>query len=251
MSPSIALQLYSLREQLAQDFAGVIRRVADIGYRGVETAGFPGISVEQAARLFRELGLQTPSAHLPLPLGDEAAAALETAAQLGVQWVVCGMPPEDFSDGDRIRRVCERLNQADAVVRAHGYTLLYHNHWWEFQAMADGRYPYQIMLEALEPTVQFEIDTYWVRTAGHDPASVLAEFAGRAPLLHIKDGPATVDAPMTAVGQGVIDWTTVHERHTAEWWIVELDRCATDMFEAVAASYRYLTDKGYAAGRDH
>jgi sugar phosphate isomerase/epimerase len=105
------------------------------------------------------------------------------------------------------------------------------------------------LLEHLSPDVFLEIDTYWVKTAGVDPAAVLREIGRRAPLLHIKDGPAVQEAPMTAVGAGVLDWPAVAEASSAEWWIVELDRCATDIWEALQQSYTYLTGMRFVRGK--
>jgi sugar phosphate isomerase/epimerase len=111
--------------------------------------------------------------------------------------------------------------------------------------------------------VFFEVDTYWVKTAGSellfrsgllfrlDPAEVVRKLGERAPLLHIKDGPCLRDAPMTAVGQGVMDFPAIvaAAEGRTEWMIVELDSCATDMWKAVEESYRYLIEKGLAYGR--
>ncbi|NWG15933.1 MAG: sugar phosphate isomerase/epimerase [Chloroflexi bacterium] len=251
MAAPLALQLYTLRDSLAVDFAGGIRRVAEAGYLGVETAGFKGTTVQEAVRLFQEHGLEVVSAHSALPLDDQKNEVLDTMAALGCKRLVCPwLPPEEFVSRDSIRRACDRLNQADAVARENSLTLLYHNHWFE-PAPVDGTPAYQIMIEYLEPTVLFEIDTYWVKVGGLDPAAVVRELGSRAPLLHIKDGPAVdKDQPMVAVGAGALDWPSVIEAAVhADWLIVELDRCATDMWEAVVQSYHYLTGKGYARGR--
>lgn len=250
MSKPIGLQLYTLRDVLPNDFEGVIRRIAELGYAGVETAGFSGTTTADAAKLFHSLGLQVPAAHSPLPLGDKKNEVLETLGLLGCKYLVCAfIPPDEFKTVDQIKASCERLNEANAVARAAGYTLVYHNHWWEYQPV-DGWYPYQVMVENLDPTVQFEIDTYWVKTAGLDPAAVIRELGDRVPLLHIKDGPANTEAPMLAVGEGVMDFPPIIEAaDSAEWLIVELDRCATDMIEAVTKSYHYLVNKGLARGK--
>jgi sugar phosphate isomerase/epimerase len=137
------------------------------------------------------------------------------------------------------------------VARANGLMLFYHNHWFEYQ-LTDGRYPYKTLIDCLNPTVKFEVDTYWVKTGGPDPADILRQLGPRAPLLHIKDGPANDRSqPMVAVGDGTMDIGSIIQasQATAEWLIVELDRCATDMLEAVRKSYIYMTEKGYASGR--
>lgn len=248
----VALQLYTLREALAQDFEGVIRRIAAMGYAGVETAGIYGDGPTAAARLFEELGLRVCSAHSDPPLGDTASPVLETMAALRcTTLVVPYIPPEEFTSEEKIKAHCERLNEANRVAQANGLTLAYHNHDWEFRAaeVLGGRRPFDIMLDLLDPTVQFEIDTYWVAVGGSDPLATVQMLGARAGLLHIKDGPLDRDLPMQAVGAGKMDFPPIIAASEAQWLIVELDHCATDMLEAVQQSYTYLTDGGLARGR--
>jgi len=249
MAAPIAIQLYTVRDALKQDFTGVIRQIADIGYVGVETAGFPGTTPREAKRLFNDLGLAVPSAHLPMPVGADAQQALETAEVLDCSYVVSGLGADQFATRDAIQRACALFNQAHTTATAAGFKFAIHNHWWEFENV-DGRFVYQVMLEELDPAVLFELDVYWIQTAGVDPQSVVAELGSRAPLLHIKDGPAVQDAPMVAVGSGVLDISTIIAAGQAstEWLIVELDRCATDMVTAVTQSYQYLVGGGLARG---
>jgi len=110
---------------------------------------------------------------------------------------------------------------------------------------------YQIMLELLDPDIFFEIDTYWVQTAGVDPAQVVRELGPRVPILHIKDGPCVKSEPMTAVGDGVMDFAEIVQAGggITEWLIVELDRCATDMMVAVEKSLKYLVEQGLGSGK--
>ncbi len=249
--PAIAVQLYSVREALAQDFESTVRRIADMGYAGVETAGFPGTTAEKAAALFEELGLAVPSAHAPLPLGDKQTSVLETMSALGCKRLVNpAMPRDMYQDVAGVLKVCEMLNEAYQVCAANGISLGVHNHWWEFEPV-DGTLPYELYLENLEPDIFFQLDTYWIRTAGLDPAKFIKELGPRAPLLHIKDGPATKEAPMVAVGQGVMDLQAIASAAAghADWWIVELDRCASDMLTAVEVSFNYLIDAGLAQGK--
>jgi len=245
MTLPIALQTYTVREQMATDFEGTIRRVAAIGYGALETTfEIPGTTWNKAASLFRELGLRVPAAHTPLPLGQSQGPVLDFADQMGLSYLVSMHGPNDFKHIDQIRRICDQYNQAAAVAAQHGLALAYHNHWWEFE-MVEGRLAFDVMLEYLDPAVGFEVDTYWVQTAGHDPAAVVQRLGERAPLLHIKDGPATVEDPMVAAGQGTMDFhAIVAAASGAQWLIVELDRCATDMLVAVEQSHRYLVQEG-------
>jgi sugar phosphate isomerase/epimerase len=244
MTVPIALQLYTVREALAEDFAGVIERIADIGYVGVEPIfNLPGTTTEEAAKLFEELGLEVPSTHVPLPLGEDRNRVLDVMAAFHCRRLISMKGPDSFETLDLIRQTCDLFNEAYAVAAENGMAFGIHNHWWECQQVA-GRYVYQVMLEHLEPAIFFELDTYWVQTAGLDPVQVVKELGPRVPLLHIKDGPAVKDEPQVAVGDGALDVPRIVQvaEGTAEWLIVELDRCATDIMAAVERSYQYLYD---------
>jgi sugar phosphate isomerase/epimerase len=253
MTAPIALQLYTLRDSLAQDFTGVIKKVAALGYVGVETAGNYGSSPQTGARLFKDLGLQVCSAHFPLPLGDNQTEVLDTAAVLGCNRIVVSGTPRDLKTVEQAKRFCDSCNEANQVAQAHGLFLGIHNHWWEFDRLEDGRTVFQAMQDLLAPTVIFELDVYWTQTGGASPAKLVSELGRRASLLHIKDGPCVVGQPMTAVGEGVVDIPAVIEagNGTTDWLIVELDECATDMLEAVQKSYQYLVGKGLARGNQN
>ena len=251
MPAPISLQLYSLREQAAKDYAGTITRVADMGYVGVEPAGYPGTTVEDAARLYRNLDLQVGSAHLGLPVGADKQSNIDQAGILGVQHMVSGKGPNDFATLDLVKATCELFNEAAANARAAGFRFSIHNHWWEFSRLEEtGELVYKHMLEYLSDEVCFEVDTYWVQTGGCDPAAVVAELGSRCPLLHIKDGPCDRNRAMQPCGEGLLDFPAIVAAAgaTTEWMIVELDRCDTDMVEAVAKSYRYLVGQGLATG---
>jgi sugar phosphate isomerase/epimerase len=235
---------------MESNFDGVVEQVAQMGYAGVEPAGFPGSSPEKAGKLFKNLGLEVPSAHLPMPIGDHKNSTLDAAHALDTTRLIAGFGPDNFETVDKIRAICETINEASAVANGHGMTFGYHNHWWEF-LQVDGRYGYEIMLEHLSPEVFFEVDIYWVQTGGPDPAEVVSKLGSRAPILHVKDGPCDKDLDMTAVGEGKVDTAGVIQagsEHT-EWLIVELDRCGTDMVEAVEKSFSYLVDNGLGQGK--
>jgi sugar phosphate isomerase/epimerase len=248
--PPIALQLYTVREALAQEFNATVRRVAAMGYAGVEPYAFPGTTAEAAGQLFRELGLVVPSCHSPMPLGDQKSQVLETMAALDCRRIVSGLGSGHFKTADLVRAACDRFNEAHEVAAANGLHFGIHNHWWEFETL-DGRLVFELMLELLHPDIFFQIDTYWVKTAGPDPAAIVHQLGRRAPLLHVKDGPAERDAPMVAVGQGTLDFRSIVAagEGNIQWLIVELDHCATDMMAAVNESYDYLVSEGLGHGR--
>jgi sugar phosphate isomerase/epimerase len=248
----IGLQLYSVREALAEDFEGTVRRVAEMGYIGVEPYGGLPTDLNDAAALFNELGLQVFNSHVGIPEGDGKEALLKIAEAFNLSQVaIAFLPPEQFETIDAIKRSCEQLNQANEFAKSNNLKLGYHNHWWEFKEL-DGQSTLELILAELEQDIFLEVDTYWVQAGGMDVLSMLEAVGSRAPLIHVKDGSTDPEDSMLAVGDGkmpvpgIIDVTA----STAEWYIVELDRCETDMLKAVEKSYEYLTSNGYAKGNN-
>ncbi len=242
MPPKIALQLYTLRDLTRNDFEGVVRKVAAMGYDGVETAGFDGSSLEAAKKLFAQLHLEVCGTHVPMPLSEKKKEVIETALAFGCKYLtVPHIGPNDVKDLDAVKDLCDRLNQSQAVAKENGLTLAIHNHWWEY-ARLDGRLIADIMLELLDPAVCFELDTYWILVGGSDPAERVAKIGARAPLLHIKDGPGVREAAQTAIGDGVMDFKAIRKAggaHT-EWWIMEADRVDGDPLAAVEKSLKAM-----------
>lgn len=252
MRAPIAVQLYSLREEAGRDFAGVIERVGRIGYAGVELASLHGMAPAELRRRIADAGLEIASAHVQAPRGEAAARVLDEQDALGNRTLVVPFAaPDRFKTVDGIRAVAAELNESHANARARGMSLGYHNHFWEFEIAHGGKCAHELLFAELEPEIFAEIDTYWARVGGRDPAKVVAELGPRARLLHLKDGPADgYKSPMTAVGEGTLDFPAIVAASDAvKWHIVELDACATDMFEAVEKSYRFLTGRGLSRGR--
>jgi sugar phosphate isomerase/epimerase len=166
---------------------------------------------------------------------------LDILAVLDCRTIVSGFGPDRFTTLDLTRKACDELNHAGALAQGYGLRLCVHNHWWEYLPV-EGSYPYKVMLERLDPMIGFEVDTYWVKTAGCDPVAVVREMGKRAPFLHIKDGPAIREKPQVAVGDGVLDIPAIIKagQGSTEWLIVEFDSCATDILTAVEKSYQYL-----------
>ncbi len=237
----LGVQLYSVREQITADRDGVLRRLAQIGYGAVEPydplddpAGFRAIA--------DELGLAIPSTHGPV-LSDRREELAAAAATLGIEaLIVPAVPAAEFADQAAVSRTAQRLNEAAAWAAGHGLHVGYHNHYWEFTELADGRPALDALADELVPEVFLEIDVYWAVVAGVDVPDLLKRLADRVGYLHVKDGPGTVDDPMTAVGAGTLPIADIlAAAPPGARRVVELDRCATDVFDALADSHRYLS----------
>lgn len=252
MAAPIAVQLYTVWDHLDKDYKGTLTRIAEMGYVGIETCGYNhGVPAKDAVRLFKDLGLILCSAHVGLPIGDNVQKVLDEAAVAGCKRVISGYGGDGFKTTDAIKATCDKFNNAAENVAKAGLSFGIHNHWWEFEKLADGTPAYKVMLEHVDPRVFFELDVYWIQTGGCNPAAIVTEFGKRAPLLHIKDGPCVHKQPMTPVGEGKVDIPEVVKaaKNHAEWLIVELDTCATDKLDAVGRSHQYLVSGKLAQGR--
>jgi sugar phosphate isomerase/epimerase len=249
MAKPVALQLYSVRDYCKDDFCGTLKKVAEIGYKGVEFAGLYGHSAEEVAGWVKDLGLEVASSHVAFPTKENVNQLVDELKTLGSKYLITGFGPDDFKTVDQCKRVAERFEEAAALLKGTGITLGAHNHWWEFLPV-DGQIPHDILMEGA-PSIVAELDVYWTAYAKADPAKVVAAKKSRIPLLHIKDGTLEEGKPHTAVGAGVLDMPAIigaADPNVLEWLIVELDSCETDMMEAVEQSYRYLTSSGLGFG---
>jgi sugar phosphate isomerase/epimerase len=241
MKKPIGTQLYSVRNELDKDFEGTLRKLAAMGFDGVELAGLPkGVTPQAAVALLKELKLAVVGGHMALPLGDQKNQVIEAAKALGCKTIINSKSAADFKTLDLIKQSCEQFNEAGRNATQAGLRLAVHNHWYEFEKIGD-RLVFDVMLEHLAPEVLFEIDTYWARTAGADPAAAITRLGARAPLIHIKDGPCVLGQPMVAAGTGAMKFPPILKAaQHAEWLVVELDACATDMMDAMRNSLAYL-----------
>jgi sugar phosphate isomerase/epimerase len=254
--PKAGLQLCTVRAALERDFEVTMRRVADTGFLGIETCALPAnVQLDRAAKTFRDLGLTVLGMHVELPVGEKREVALQLAdAYRCDRGIDAGWPQGDkYKDVAATRRTADIYNETAAFLARRGLHFGLHNHWWEFER-TDGIVPFYYLLEHLDTRVFFEIDTYWAKTAGADPAKVVADFGARVPLLHIKHGPAVEGDAMyrqVPAGAGGMDFPAIAGAGggNTEWMIVEFDEFAGDIFEGISRSYAYLTANGLATGR--
>lgn len=253
----IGLQLYSVRKEIEKDFEGTMKKVADIGYAGIETYFLPEkISLDYGAKIFKNAGLKVFSMHAELPVGKDKDAALKMADAYNCDRLVYHGWPEGgkFKTMDATKHTAEVYNESAAFLKSRGIHFGLHNHWWEFEKTGYGIYPAYYLLQNLDKEIFFEIDTYWAKTAGQDPAKVVHDFGKRAPLLHIKDGPAIMGKKsyeQVPAGEGVMDFKAIVKSggSNIKWMIVEFDEYDGDIFKGISGSYEYLTKNGLVEGK--
>ena len=242
-SNPLALALYSVRDELAAGREQILSRIAESGYGAVE----PAEVVTDPERLRDELdrcGLAACSTHAKL-LGDgDADAAFRGTQIVGAGTVIAADYPQDrFTSADSIRAVAADLNRLAARAAGYGLRLGYHNHDFELSSIVGGRPALEVLADALDPAVILEVDTYWAAVGGQDVPALLRRLGDRVRYLHVKDGPiGTREGDMmVAVGSGRMPVADILAAcPSAEWHVVELDRCATDMLTAVGDSLAWL-----------
>lgn len=270
MLPQITVQLYSVRKEAAADYEGTIRAIADMGFGNVEPAGFPGASIEEAAKLFNELNIKAPSWHGALPLGDDKNKIIDDALALGIKYIITGCPAdfkENYKTADTVKAMAEQYCIAAENAAPHGVQVGYHNHDWDL-VNVDGKPGYRYFLENTPETVLWEADLFWVARAGLDPVDFIKEIGPRGKVLHFKDGAVDTgdkfteaetedgkimisdSCPFLPAGTGQVDLIAAGKAATyTEYIAVELDSYEGDMMKAVQESYNYLTSNGIAEGR--
>ncbi|NLF31325.1 MAG: sugar phosphate isomerase/epimerase [Planctomycetes bacterium] len=243
----MAVQLYTVRNAIALDWIGTLGRIAEIGYEGIELWFRDWIDVDLLKRQTEASGLAVVGAHFPFNRMREGmkdiARYMKTLGCTDV--AVPAVRPRPTSSDDWKRRIGEVAAIADRCAEL-GMRLSYHCHFDEFDDRVDGGEAFEYIFATLGPErLKLELDTYFAAARGKDVAALLRRFAGRVPLLHVKDWAAgTRESPTdTVVGEGVIDWPAVlpeAARAGVEWCIVEQTTDPDDALACIARSYGYL-----------
>jgi sugar phosphate isomerase/epimerase len=260
----VGVQLYTVRDDMKKDFAGTIAKVAQIGYKEVEFAGYFDHSPAEIRSLLDKNGLTAPSCHLDLEtIEKQLPQTVEAAHTIGHTFIICPWIDEKVRKSpDGWKQVAASFNKAGEAVKKAGIQFGYHNHTFEFVPNNNlgGKMPYDFLLENTDPNlVKMEMDLCWISVTGNDPVSYFERFPGRFPLVHVKDVKELPKvAPdksgeftnsnfekdvMTSAGSGVIDWKRIFghaDKAGIQHYFVEHDAPA-DPFASIAASYKYLS----------
>lgn len=241
----IALQLYTVRDEMAKDFRGTVRKVAAMGYAGVEFAGTGDLSAEEIKALLDETGLKPAGFHSSLAaLETQFGDILRTCQVIGSKYVGVAYLPEDQRSLGGYRMAAQALNKYGAAFQEAGIQIYYHNHAFEFEPVEGQRGIDILYNETIPELVGLEIDVYWVAYAGASPAELIAKYPGRFPLIHLKDMTGQgAERTWAEVGAGTIDFQPIFQAAEANppaWYIVEQDRCAGPSLQSAELSLKNL-----------
>lgn len=199
----IGLQLYSIRDSIMKDIPGSIAKVAKMGYKFVEPAGYRnGKLYGMTPAAFKELcqsnGLTVISSHVGQALPDSAHMAsvmawwdtcIDAHVAVGAKYLVQPfMGQSAYRSLDTLKRYCDYFNMIGEKCKAKGLQFGYHNHDKEFSTQLEGQTMYDFMMTNTDPSkVTFEMDLYWARMGGVNPVDYFNKYPGRIQLWHIKD----------------------------------------------------------------
>lgn len=274
MNFSVALQVYSVRDFAEKDLEGSLQKIREMGYDGVELAGLYGRSYAEVKAAVEKAGLTLISAHVPLAdMLADPQGVLSGYAEMGCKYVAVPYLPEELRPGtEQFGKTVEDIRMLAGIAKEKGMSMLYHNHDFEFVKL-DGEYALDMLYRVIPADLlQTEIDTCWVNVAGEDPAAYVRKYAGRAPVVHLKDfymsnRDAESDGPFyeligvdkkaggenvfefRPVGYGLQDFPSIleaAEEAGAGWVVVEQDRPSMEKtsMECAQMSREYLKKIG-------
>jgi len=247
---SVGLQLYTVREDCAKDFRGTVKKVAEMGYEGVELAGDGGLTAAEMKALVEDCGLKVAGSHAGLPdLQAELDAVMAYNREIGNSRIVCPYLPQEYQDKGKAGylEAARILNEIGEKAGRNGFSFSYHNHSFEF-GREGGEYFLEILFAAADAkNLKSELDTYWVQHGGAVPADYIKKYAGRIELLHIKDMADDEKRSFAEIGAGVLDWDDIFraaESAGVAWYLVEQDVCQGPPLESARKSLDFLKSRG-------
>lgn len=242
MNTQIAVQLYTVRDETAKDFVGTLEKVMEIGYKGVEFAGFDDVPASRMKSVLDRLGLKAAGSHTSISLlTGKLDEVMAYNLEIGNKYIIC--PHYKFGNREDYINMAKVFDEIGEKCRANGLQFGYHNHDFEFTSF-DGVYGLDILYKQTKPeNMVAEIDTCWAYFAGVDPVSYIRKYNGRCPLIHLKDlrTKSKEEAEFFAeVGTGINDIpgiVSISKEIGSEWVIVEQDACYRPSLESIKISY--------------
>jgi sugar phosphate isomerase/epimerase len=252
----IGIQLYTLRNEMGKDPKGTLQKVAQLGYKEVETFGYNkgkwfGLTAPELKAVLKDNGLSSPSGHTFLASiflkdgwEDNWKKGVEDAKAIGQKYIVIPWLEEaNRKPIDNYKKIADGLNKAALICKQAGdIDVAYHNHDFEFFE-SDNQTGFDILMKETDPMVKMELDLYWVVKAGKNPLDLFAAHPRRFVMWHVKDMDTTEKKFFTEVGHGSIDFKSIFAQAKLsgmKHFFVEQDFCPGPPLESIAKSIDYL-----------
>lgn len=241
--PKIGLELYSVREDCAKDLPGVLKKVAKMGYKGVEFAGYHGRTAEELRKLLDENGLKCCGTHLGFEalLGDNLEKTIAFNKTLGNKYLIVAYLPENRRNTkEKCIETAKLFDEIAQKLEPHGMVTGYHCHDGDFKPLAGGEIPWDVLFDNTDKKVVMQFDIGNAMSAGVQAAPYFNKYPGRALTIHVKDHSKTNDKAL--LGEGDVNWKEVvpllKGKAGTEWYIVEQESYAYPPLECVEKCLR-------------
>lgn len=235
------LQMYSLRDTTGEDLKGALKKVSEIGYKGVEFAGFFGHPAEEVKAWLEEFGLHITGTHTGYDLlrkDFDATVAYHKA--IGCDTLI--VPGADISNAKAVEELVNNMNKWQPLLEKEGISLQYHNHHREFLPNDDGQIPIDELYN--RTNIKFEIDTYWAFVAKRDPIEVITRMKDRMTHIHLKDGNGGYTGFSLGMGTAPVKAVWERAKKLGLYMVVESEGCDPDGVSEVTRCFRYLESLG-------
>lgn len=244
----IGIQLYTIRDLVSSDLKGTLKKLAKIGYKTIEAAGyndgtFYGMLPKDYSNFVADMGLIPLSSHAGVPL-ENAQKIIDDHAEAGITYlVVPSIPAERRKTLDDYFKIANEFNEIGELCKKSGLTFGYHNHAFEFEVV-DGRKPYDVLLSNTQADlVTMQLDTYWMIYGESDPIEYFNNYPGRFKLWHVKDMDDSPKRESTEIGSGIIDFPELFDNSDSaglEYYFVEQEEFKMDPVKSITQSFNYL-----------
>lgn len=243
---NLGLQLYSIKELTQKDFIGTLKEVANIGYDGVEFAGFFNTPAKELKKALDDLNLIPCGSHTGIDLlQNNLDEVIEYNLEIGNRYIVCpGIPHHMRDSADAYKRLGELFNKIGQRCKENGIQFAYHNHDFEFEKF-DKQYGLDILMSHTDPDlVHLELDTFWVEYCGLKAVDFMRKYPQQcSSLIHIKDLKSMDEKVSTEIGSGIMDFVEivrVGKELGIKWYIVEQEEFEKPQLESIKQSLNYL-----------
>lgn len=235
----ISIQLYSVHTETEKDFKTAVARTADIGFQGVEFAGYGGLSAEEMGAFLKEKNLYSVGAHVGVErFKNNFLEELAYHKAIGSKYIIC--PYASMETVEEVKEMAEVLNNAAKLAEGSGIKVGYHNHAHEFRRL-DGKYALDLLAELTREDVILELDVFWAAYANVEPVSYIEKTGKKIELIHMKQinkVKENVDMP-----EGSIDMKAVQEAAKfAAYFVLEHEDYDKPIWDSIRNDYEFLKE---------
>tara|TARA_R110002049_G_scaffold61453_1_gene163694 strand:- start:237 stop:1073 length:837 start_codon:yes stop_codon:yes gene_type:complete len=242
---NLGIQLYTFRKELDSDALGILKKIAAIGIKKIESArsskgNYYGFKAKEMKTVCNDLGMKLVSGHVHLD--EHWQQTMDEAVESGQKYLIVSTMPSQGQTVDNYKSVAEAFNKAGEECKKMGLNFGYHNHAYEFES-DKGEVLYDVLMANTQADlVHMELDLGWVVVAGKDPLDYFEKFPGRFPLWHLKDMDM-VKKESTEFGKGGLDIGKMLQNKKAsgvKHIFIEQEEYASTPLESMKENLAYL-----------